>query len=228
MVDKRILLIFCLIGFFCFFGHEADVQAQTPSVTDCIEGNADCAETEGTQENQAEEGDGTQENNSQIENNTENNNGTGSLVMNIIRMFFALGIVLALIYLLVKLLSKRNKLFNHVNALENLGGLSVGSNKSIQIIRIGDHFYLIGVGENVELLQEITDEAVLKEWKENKQAKENTASSFARSLAGKQKQSGQKQTGVDFRQQFSDELKKLKQNRQRLKEKQKQKEEKNE
>lgn len=53
----------------------------------------------------------------------------GSLLFDLIKMFFALLLVLALIYLLLNFLNKRNKLFQKIKTLENLGGISVGQNK---------------------------------------------------------------------------------------------------
>lgn len=52
-------------------------------------------------------------------------NNNGSLLFDLIKMFFALLLVLALIYLLLKFLNKRNKLFQQIKALENLDRKSV-------------------------------------------------------------------------------------------------------
>src|SRR5699024_11906226 len=50
-----------------------------------------------------------------------------------------------------------------LRALQNLGGISVGHSKSVQIIQVGSKYYLIGVGDNVEMLNEITDENLIEE-----------------------------------------------------------------
>ena len=90
----------------------------------------------------------------------EESSHTSSLIFNVIKMIFALFFVLALIYLLLHFLKRRNKLFQIPHILENLGGISVGQNKSIQLVRIGERIYVVGVGENVEMLQELTDQAI--------------------------------------------------------------------
>src|SRR5699024_12724182 len=61
-----------------------------------------------------------------------------SLIFNVIKMIVALLLVLALIYVLLIFIKKRNKLTQQVKVLDNLGGISVGPNKSIQLVRIGD------------------------------------------------------------------------------------------
>lgn len=88
---------------------------------------------------------------------------TTSLVGGILKTVFLLGLILVLIYLSLKLINKKNRLFHNSSTLENLGGLSLGQNKSIQVIRVGEKIYLIGVGDNVQLLQDINDEATRKE-----------------------------------------------------------------
>ncbi|WP_245844007.1 flagellar biosynthetic protein FliO [Oceanobacillus rekensis] len=157
----------------------------------------------------------TEDNNNELLNRTESN---GSLAFEIVKMFFALILVIALIYILIKFLSKRNKLFNHVKALDNLGGISVGQNKSIQIIRIGSQLYLVGVGENVELLQEITDEEVKRDIL---LSSERTTDNFPggallTSLIPNKKDAKPDPSENNFKALFSKELENLKQNRNKM------------
>jgi flagellar protein FliO/FliZ len=89
--------------------------------------------------------------------------GSPSLFLDLVKLFLALVFVLALIYILLKFLNRRNKMFQKVRALENIGGVALGPNKSVQIVRISDKIYVIGVGENVEMLTEITNEQTKQE-----------------------------------------------------------------
>ena len=41
--------------------------------------------------------------------------------------------------------------------MKNMGGISLGQQKSIQLVVIGEAYYLIGVGDDIRLLKEITD-----------------------------------------------------------------------
>ncbi|GAK02043.1 flagellar biosynthesis protein FliZ [Geomicrobium sp. JCM 19037] len=42
--------------------------------------------------------------------------------------------------------------------LQNLGGIQLGQQKSVQVIRVGDRFFIVGVGDSIQLLDEIRDE----------------------------------------------------------------------
>nr|WGD63787.1 flagella biosynthesis regulatory protein FliZ [Bacillus subtilis] len=75
-----------------------------------------------------------------------------------VKMIFALLFVIALIYGLVKLMNKRNRLLKPFQYVENIGGTSVGQNRSIQLIKVGKSVLVVGVGETIQLLKEIEDE----------------------------------------------------------------------
>lgn len=76
---------------------------------------------------------------------------------NYIRMFFALAFVVGLLYAILKFINRRNRLYEKNHLMRNIGGLSLGQQKSIQLIVVGDTYYLVGVGEDIRLLKEITD-----------------------------------------------------------------------
>ncbi len=100
-----------------------------------------------------------------------------SLLIDFLKMLAALAAVLLLIYYLLKFIQKRSRLYQQTRALENLGGISLGANKSVQIVRVGDEFYLIGVGDDVQLLAKIDDPNTLEELlKSETNAKENPSS----------------------------------------------------
>lgn len=124
-------------------------NAEVKNVKDCLEASEDCEELK-----QPVQGDS----NHLVEDEPV---PSTSIVINFIKMIFALLLVLALIYFILTFIKKRNRLFSNVHVLENLGGITVGTNKSIQLVRIGAKVYLIGVGDNVEMLQEITDEEIV-------------------------------------------------------------------
>jgi len=107
-----------------------------------------------------------------------------SLLIDFLKMILALGVVLFLIYYLLKFIQKRSRLYQQTRALENLGGISLGANKSVQIIRVGEEFYLVGVGDDVQLLSKIDDPNTLEELLKNdadsneKQSFQNILKSF--------------------------------------------------
>ncbi|MGN7115988.1 flagellar biosynthetic protein FliO [Lysinibacillus odysseyi] len=74
-----------------------------------------------------------------------------------IKIFLALLFVLGLLLFVLRFLNKRNLNYQQNSMIQNLGGQSVGAQKSVQLLQIGNKLYIVGVGENVQLLQVITD-----------------------------------------------------------------------
>jgi len=145
---------------------------------------------------------------------TKSISGTSSLIGGIIKTIVLLGLILALIYLSLKFLNKKNRLFQHSNTLENLGGIPLGQNKSIQVIRIGEKMYLIGVGDNVQLLQEIDDVATRKELLDRASQKQTYTP--AKLLERLKKQPNTEENN-NFSKLFQEELTKMKQRRETIK-----------
>lgn len=83
---------------------------------------------------------------------------SGFHLFDFVKMFLALAIIIALIYLILRFVHKKNRLFGQMKTMENLGGISLGPNRSIQLVRIGDSIFVIGVGETIQLLKEITSQ----------------------------------------------------------------------
>lgn len=89
-----------------------------------------------------------------------------NLFMVFLKLIGALIIILLLIYFLYRVVSKRTKSYQDYGTIKNIGGVSVGANRSIQLVRVGKEVLVIGVGESVQLLKEVQDpetlEALLK------------------------------------------------------------------
>lgn len=75
-----------------------------------------------------------------------------------LKTILALIFVIGLLFMLLKFINRKNRLFDKSRLMKNLGGISLGQQKSVQLITIGNSYYLIGVGEDIHLLKEITDE----------------------------------------------------------------------
>ncbi|MGD6816156.1 flagellar biosynthetic protein FliO [Metabacillus sp. 84] len=82
----------------------------------------------------------------------------GVTVWDFLKMIAATLFVAGLIYLLFRLLQSKNKWIKPMGYLQNLGGTSLGQNRSIQIVRAGDEILLVGVGDSVQLLKVISEE----------------------------------------------------------------------
>lgn len=81
----------------------------------------------------------------------------GITIWDFARMLFATVFVVALLYFLLKFINKKSKSFQSTKLVENLGGTALGANRSVQIVKIGDQVFIVGVGENVQLLKEINN-----------------------------------------------------------------------
>lgn len=90
-------------------------------------------------------------------------------------MIGALLFVILLIYGFVKLMNRRNRLLKPFQYVENIGGTSVGQNRSVQLIKVGNSVLVVGVGETIQLLKEIEDEkereAILSQYEESMSSK---------------------------------------------------------
>ncbi len=72
-------------------------------------------------------------------------------------VIFVLIAIVALIVFLIRYLGKKNRGWFGGRSVRTLGGVGLGQNKSLQIIEIGSSVYLIGVGENITLIDKISE-----------------------------------------------------------------------
>jgi flagellar protein FliO/FliZ len=83
--------------------------------------------------------------------------GTFDSIKMIGQVIFFLILIIALFFVLIKFLAKRNQYSPFGRAVRSLGGVPLGQNKSIQIVEIGHSLYVVGVGENIQMLEKIDD-----------------------------------------------------------------------
>jgi len=81
----------------------------------------------------------------------------GSPLLNLLNVILVLAAIIILIVLLIRFLGRRNQSWTGVRSMRTLGAMGLGPNKSMQVVEIGSSLYLIGVGENISLLDKITD-----------------------------------------------------------------------
>lgn len=74
-----------------------------------------------------------------------------------LKMLFALIFVLALLIVVLKFVNKKSSNYQQNSLVRNIGGISVGPQKSVQLLHIGDKLYIVGVGEDVQLIKEMDD-----------------------------------------------------------------------
>lgn len=124
----------------------ASAALQNSSVSECLENPEQCAG------NEPERQPGTQP-------DAEQASSVGIDVFDVLRMIAALVFVVALLYALLKFLSKKSRSFQETQLVQHLGGTSLGANRSVQVVKIGERVLVLGIGEDVSLLTEIDDEA---------------------------------------------------------------------
>lgn len=143
---------FCLTGLFlilALFGIQAEAfaQSENQSVKEYLE-QPRTEEGKGTT-------DGEQSNLNEQSETSEASNGIGLTLWDFVKMVFATLFVIALLYFVLKLVNKKGAFHQKSNTLVSLGGVSVGNNRSVQLIKVGERVLVVGVGENIQLLTQI-------------------------------------------------------------------------
>lgn len=86
--------------------------------------------------------------------------GFGELFKTIVSLILVIGLIFAIFYFIKK---RRNSSFNQDNLFENIGGFPLGNQRSIQMIRMNDRIFILGVSESIQLIKEVNDPEEFKE-----------------------------------------------------------------
>jgi flagellar protein FliO/FliZ len=78
-------------------------------------------------------------------------------------VIFALFLVLMLLYVTLRFIKKKNQTYGFTKTMMNLGGTSLGNNRSVQLVKVGDRILVVGVGEDIQLLKEIDSEEEIQQ-----------------------------------------------------------------
>lgn len=150
-------------------------------------------------------------------NETAETSSAGFTFTDFIRAVGATLFVIVLLLFLLKFINKKSRAYQNGSLIKNLGGTALGSNKSIQIVKIGDRIYIVGVGENVQLLKEITEQEELNQILEeyNHSIEQSLVSSdFISKLLQRKKEN--KNDDGSFTEQLKRQIEELKYNRKQL------------
>ncbi len=80
---------------------------------------------------------------------------------------FYLILIIGIFFLIVKVISQKNKTYLSARSVKSIGGVPLGQNKSVQVVEIGSHLFVLGVGNDVQLLGKIEDPEEIAYIKEN-------------------------------------------------------------
>ncbi|MBP1155996.1 MULTISPECIES: flagellar biosynthetic protein FliO [unclassified Paenibacillus] len=83
----------------------------------------------------------------------------GDTLWMIVKVIVFLILIIGIFFIIMKVISQQKNKFLSGRTLRSLGGLPLGPNKSIQIVEIGHSLYIVGVAENIQLLEKINDDA---------------------------------------------------------------------
>ena len=138
-------------------------------------------------------------------------------VFDYIKVLFALGLVIGLLIFILKMLNRKNLAYQQNSLMKNLGGISVGSQKSVQLLQIGNRLYIVGVGEDISLIREIDDTEEMEQlvsFYETKQ-QEMTTVPFLTEILSKLKPTKniQSEQPASFNELFNEKLKNIKKER---------------
>lgn len=100
--------------------------------------------------------------------------------------------------------------------MENLGGMNLAPNRSIQAVRIGEQVFILGVGDSVEIITEISDPSTKSALiQKNKHQGMEQAFPLDKWLGKWKKDKGKEESTstVQFQQLFEKQLKDMKEKR---------------
>lgn len=93
-----------------------------------------------------------------------------------LQFIFSFAVVVVLLILLLRFLSRRNRFSQPNGPILPLGGQALGTNRSLQIVLIGQTIYILGVGETVTLIRTISQG---EEYQHLLESYENQADGFS-------------------------------------------------
>ncbi|GIP33079.1 flagellar biosynthetic protein FliO [Paenibacillus sp. J2TS4] len=75
----------------------------------------------------------------------------------VFKVIVYLVLIIGLFLFIIKMMAQKNKGFMPGRTIKTWGGVSLGQNKSVQIVQIGHSLYVLGVGDEIRLLEKIDD-----------------------------------------------------------------------
>lgn len=82
---------------------------------------------------------------------------SSDLISSLLKVIFVLIIIIGLIYFILKFMARKNQSWFGKRSVRVLSGVQLAPNKSLQIVEVGGSVYVLGVGEDVRLLDKISD-----------------------------------------------------------------------
>ncbi|SFP07859.1 flagellar biosynthetic protein FliO [Salibacterium halotolerans] len=155
--NKAVRLTLVLLAWFLFPLTMQASPGENQFIGDILENSPQQEENQNTEENTT-----TPEESTETTNNMDFAESTNVFSM-LVQLFLALGAVIALMYLLLRFINKRSQRFQSNRTMQNLGGVPLGQNKSVQLVKVGQRLLVVGVGDSIQLLKEVDNEEEMEE-----------------------------------------------------------------
>ena len=81
--------------------------------------------------------------------------GIGTSIKMVGYVIFCLILIISLFFIIIKVVAKKNNLMMSGRSVKLIGGVSIGQHKTIQVVEVGHTLYILGVGDNVQLISKI-------------------------------------------------------------------------
>ncbi len=85
-------------------------------------------------------------------------NGTWLFIEALLKLVLATSVIVAIIYFGAKFIQMQRGGAQRNQNMQTIGVHALGQNKTLQVIRVADKIYIIGVGENIHLIKELSYE----------------------------------------------------------------------
>lgn len=172
--SKKKFALLCVFSFFCFFSFSQDSQggSQISSQIQSGENSARQLPDESTLRIGGADGQSSM----YVSENPVRNEG-GSTVWVFFRMIFVLIVIVVCIYFVMNFMKKKmgGGITEDDTFLRKVAAISIAPGKSVQIVTLLEHAYLLGVTENsIDLLGEITDKELVDAMNLNADRNEST------------------------------------------------------
>ncbi|WP_203362315.1 flagellar biosynthetic protein FliO [Bacillus sp. REN10] len=145
-VMKFIVLILFSVALFTGNDSVAWAEPFNNNVKDCIEHPEKCKQDIDKKEQK------------QSYKEDENSQAVGLSIWDFVKMIGALAFVVGLIYVLLRFVNQKSRSYQKTKLIQHIGGTPLGGNRSVQIVKVGDRLLVLGVGEDIQLLKEISDQ----------------------------------------------------------------------
>ncbi|MCG7312209.1 flagellar biosynthetic protein FliO [Priestia flexa] len=89
---------------------------------------------------------------------SDTNQGATISAGEVVKMLVAFAFVIGLLLIVLKFVKSKGNVLKQNQLVENLGGTNLGNSKSVQVVKVGEQLFVVGVGENIELLSEVVGE----------------------------------------------------------------------